>query len=119
MESNRVRNSLNFLLDEKGVEQSLNKEKGQIASPFFENLFRSSSPSKLASCLEGFQSRVTSSMNEDLIKEVTEQEIHNDVFSINSESAPGPDGFTCLFFQKYWSVVKIQVIEEVLDFFKT
>ncbi|KAG7549361.1 Reverse transcriptase domain [Arabidopsis thaliana x Arabidopsis arenosa] len=63
--------------------------------------------------------RVTDTMNQQLTKAVTEQEIYNAVFSINGESAPGPDGFTALFFQKYWSVVKLQIIEEIQGFFNS
>jgi len=73
----------------------------------------------LSPYLVGFQSRVSASMNQRLTKEVTKEEIYNAIFSINGESALGPDGFTALFFQKYWSVVKVQVIEEVLGFFKS
>ncbi|KAG7588745.1 Reverse transcriptase domain [Arabidopsis suecica] len=119
VKSNRVKNSLSFLLDQNGVEHTLNREKGQIASLFFNDLFKSSSPSLLSSMLDGFQSRVSDAMNQQLTKEVTEEEIYKAVFSINSESAPGPDGFTALFFQKYWSVVKFQVIEEIMGFFKS
>lgn len=119
VKANRIGNSLNFLVDENGFEQTLNREKGKIASLYFSELFRSSSPSNVSAALEGFQSRVTTSMNQDLTKDVTEEEIYNAVFSINCESAPGPDGFTALFFQKYWSFVKFQVIAEVLGFFKS
>lgn len=56
-------------------------------------------------------------MNHDLTQEVTEEEIYNAVFAINSESAPGPDGFTALFFQKYWSIVKTHIMKEILGFF--
>ena len=52
-------------------------------------------------------------MNLDLIKDVTEHEIYN------AESAPGPDGFTALCFQKHWSLVKNQVSIDILEFFHT
>jgi len=69
--------------------------------------------------LEGFQTRVTEAMNEDLTQKITEQEIYNAVFSINAESAPGPDGFTAAFFQTHWNLVKNQIMADIMDFFDT
>lgn len=44
VKSKRIRNSLNILVDDNGIEHSLNREKGQLASGFFEKLFQSSNP---------------------------------------------------------------------------
>ena len=115
----RMGNSLSFILDENGKEQTRNSEKGKVASHYFENLFTSSYSSNSNAWLQGFPVKVSSSMNQDLTKEVTEEEIQNVVFAINPESAPGPDGFTAFFFQKYWSVVKSQILQEIFDFFRT
>ncbi|XP_051135512.1 uncharacterized protein LOC127254464 [Andrographis paniculata] len=47
----------------------------------------------------------------------TIDEIRDVVFSMNSDSAAGPDGFSALFFQHYWSVVKNDVHNVVVEFF--
>jgi hypothetical protein len=44
-------------------------------------------------------------------------EIFNALSSIGSIKAPGPDGFTALFYKKYWSIVKDVVLRSVWDFF--
>jgi hypothetical protein len=44
-------------------------------------------------------------------------EIKSAVFSLNNDSAPGPDGFGACFFQTYWDIVKQDVINAVLQFF--
>lgn len=44
-----------------------------------------------------------------LAASVTE-EVQNAVFSIDGEKAPGLDGFPLLFYQKFWSLVKEDVI---------
>ncbi|CAJ2645220.1 unnamed protein product [Trifolium pratense] len=46
-------------------------------------------------------------------------EIHNAVFSLNKDGAPGPDGFGAFFFQTYWNIVKDDVSNAVLEFFST
>ncbi|KAK2352799.1 hypothetical protein QL285_090510 [Trifolium repens] len=47
------------------------------------------------------------------------QEIKAAVFSLNKDSAPGPDGFGAFFFQNYWDIVKLDVFNAVLEFFTT
>lgn len=47
----------------------------------------------------------------------TPDEIFNAVSSLKKESAPGPDGFGANFYQTYWSIVKQDVINAVLEFF--
>ena len=38
-------------------------------------------------------------------------------FSLNRDSAPGPDGFPNNFYQDYWDLVKTDVVILVRDFF--
>jgi hypothetical protein len=47
----------------------------------------------------------------------SEQEIFDSVCSIGATKAPGPDGFTGLFYQKYWSLIKPVVLSCVWNFF--
>ena len=41
------------------------------------------------------------------------------MFSIDDAKAPGPDGFSSLFFKKAWSIVGSDVCEAVEDFFRS
>ena len=38
-------------------------------------------------------------------------------FSINHVKAPGPEGMSALFFQKFWPDIEEQVVKEVQEFF--
>ncbi|XP_027152078.1 uncharacterized protein LOC113752144 [Coffea eugenioides] len=58
-------------------------------------------------------------MNERLTKGVEEEEIHEALFSMNSEKAPGQDGMTPLFFQRFWSTIKCDVIPAIKAFFSS
>ena len=44
----------------------------------------------------------------------SEEEIHSALMEMNGDKAPGPDGFTMVFWQRCWALVK----EEVLELFK-
>jgi len=47
----------------------------------------------------------------------SETEIKEAFFSLNGDGAPGHDGFGGHFFQTYWSIVKVDVINVVMEFF--
>ena len=50
---------------------------------------------------------------------VTHEEIKNALFSIDDSKAPGPDGFSSLFFKRAWNIVGNEVSDAVEYFFKT
>ncbi|KAL0292690.1 UNVERIFIED_CONTAM: Retrovirus-related Pol polyprotein from type-2 retrotransposable element R2DM [Sesamum radiatum] len=52
-----------------------------------------------------------------LILPVTEEEIKEAFFDISEESAPGPDGYTSLFYKAAWPVIGRDVCEAVKEFF--
>ncbi|EOY25449.1 Uncharacterized protein TCM_016755 [Theobroma cacao] len=46
------------------------------------------------------------------------KEIKDVVFNIDKDSVAGPDGFSSLFYQHCWDIIKQDLLEAVLDFFK-
>lgn len=47
------------------------------------------------------------------------KEIHQAVMDLNCDAAAhGPDGFGFDFYQCYWEVIKIDVINAIIQFFK-
>ncbi|XP_021971338.1 uncharacterized protein LOC110866498 [Helianthus annuus] len=54
---------------------------------------------------------------ENMVRQVTEDEVKRAMFSIGENKAPGPDGYTSAFFKKSWDVVGGEVTKAVLDFF--
>ena len=63
-----------------GDRRTRNSEKGKVASHYFDNLFTSTYSESINSCLQGFQVKVSSSMNQDLTKPATEEEVQNVIF---------------------------------------
>ena len=62
---------------------------------------------------------ITDRINSMLTLLPSEDEIFQAIFSLNKDCAPGPDGFGALFFQTYWSIIKLDVTKAVLQFFST
>ncbi|GKC52243.1 RNA-directed DNA polymerase, eukaryota, reverse transcriptase zinc-binding domain protein [Tanacetum coccineum] len=54
---------------------------------------------------------------EEMIKEVSDKEIKVALFDIGDNKAPGPDGFSSVFFKKAWNVVGIDVYDGIKEFF--
>ncbi|CAL9233523.1 unnamed protein product, partial [Arabidopsis halleri] len=113
----RVRNKILSLITDNGIEQFSEGSKGDIAVKYFRKMFTSSHPKAATNVLSGMEPRVTDTMNRELIKPVTSEEIRDAAFAIKGDKAPGPDGMTGQFFQSYWTVVGQQVIDEVKGFF--
>ncbi|GJR59309.1 hypothetical protein Tco_1501471 [Tanacetum coccineum] len=53
----------------------------------------------------------------DMIRDVSEQEIKDAIFSMGNDKSPGPDGFTAAFFKESWDIVANDVILAVREFF--
>jgi hypothetical protein len=58
---------------------------------------------------EGFwaeEEKVTHEENEFLEKEFSKEEVKRALDESYAEGAPGPDGFSFLFYQKFWKTIK-------------
>ncbi|XP_060961018.1 uncharacterized protein LOC133031516 [Cannabis sativa] len=62
---------------------------------------------------------VTEDQNALLLEEVTHVEIKKALFQMHPDKAPGPDGMTPSFYQKFWHLVGDDVVRLVQGFFAT
>ena len=60
--------------------------------------------------------QVTQEDNEMLTSEFTEAEVKSDVFQMEHNKAPGPDGFPAEFYQVFWEVIKDDLLALFADF---
>ena len=56
-------------------------------------------------------------MNKKLTKKVKENEIKAVFFSMDPNKAPGSDGMSPLFFQRFWSIIKQDLVNAIQGFF--
>lgn len=83
----------------------------------YEEVYKSEASFDYEQCLSNNPVIVTSFMNDQLIRTVTEDEIQRAIFSLGALKAPRPDGFNGLFFQKNWASVKKEVCRAIIGFF--
>ncbi|XP_071903090.1 uncharacterized protein [Coffea arabica] len=67
--------------------------------------------------LEGIPVSITEQMNRDLTKDVEEEEIKTAFFSMEPNKAPGSDGMSPLFFQKFWNSINQDLVSAIQGFF--
>ncbi|XP_042983268.1 uncharacterized protein LOC122312670 [Carya illinoinensis] len=78
-----------------------------IFKSYFEKLFFSSEPGfgEINNCLRSVAPSVTSSMNEQLSKVFTREEVEAAVRNMAPYKSPGPDGFEACFYQEHWHLI--------------
>lgn len=62
---------------------------------------------------------VTKDQNALLLREFTEQEIEETIFSMATNKAPGPNEFTVEFFKACWPIIKSDLLILVRNFHRT
>ena len=72
---------------------------------YFEMLFTTSHPSRISEVTDTILTRVTDEMNQRLISTYTREEVEATLKQMHPTKAPGLDGMSAIFFQKYWDVL--------------
>ncbi|GJX41721.1 putative RNA-directed DNA polymerase [Tanacetum coccineum] len=64
-----------------------------------------------------FPKCINSETSMNIVRNITNKEIKTAMFNIGDDRAPGPDGFTSIFFKKSWNIVGNDVCSAVREFF--
>jgi hypothetical protein len=110
-------NLITGLRDDHGVWKNEAGAISNLAVNYFQHLFVSSDPDCIREVVDQIDALVTPAMNDALLKDLSSEEIHSALFQMGPSKAPGPDGMTALFFQKYWHIVGEDVSLAIQDFF--
>ncbi|MCH84849.1 RNA-directed DNA polymerase (Reverse transcriptase), partial [Trifolium medium] len=86
----------------------------------FQNLFSSNIVLQGSNLVEEVIPNLVDDQINNMITSIpSSEEIKNAVFSLNKDSAPGPDGFGGFFYQTYWDIIHKDVCDAVIEFFRT
>ena len=103
--SRRRKNQIVGLFDDQNTWHTNSNDIMTTAVTYFQTLFSSSSPIIDPSILNNIPTVVTDSMNNELNKDFTSDEIHTAFRDINPRKALGVDGFPSSFFRKHWDIL--------------
>ena len=111
------RNRIHALTDESGNLFHSQEDMGQLAVRHFQRLL-TTPPQADEDISRLFPSTIPGAQIPGLEQPVSNEEIKTALFSIPDDKAPGPDGFTSLFFKKSWSIIGADFIRAVSYFFE-
>ncbi|KAA3477129.1 reverse transcriptase [Gossypium australe] len=97
------------VVDENGVRHSAPEDMVKVASDYFVDLFTASEMGLDEHLFSLVEKKVTNCMNESLLKHFTKEDIWNAVKLMPPLKAPGVEGFSAIFFQRYWHIVGPEV----------
>uniref|UniRef100_A0A8I7BB66 Reverse transcriptase domain-containing protein n=1 Tax=Hordeum vulgare subsp. vulgare TaxID=112509 RepID=A0A8I7BB66_HORVV len=81
---------------------------------FFQDLFTTANPHRLAELLHKVEPWVSTAMNTALLAEYTREEVKAALDHIGDLKAPGPDGMPAIVFKRHWHFMGDEIVEEVL-----
>lgn len=75
-------------------------------------------PTNLLNTMNLFTSRISEVKANQMIRQVTAEEIKEAMFNIGDDKAPGPDGYTAAFFKASWNIIGPDVVDAIKEFFE-
>ena len=111
----RKKNTITRLMDENENWCGNIESIATVVVSYFEKLYTTSFPSRISKVTNTIPTRVTNEMNQSLIKEFIREEVVIALQQMHPTKAPGPDGMSAIFFQKYWDIVGNDVTCMVLN----
>ena len=87
-----------------------------IAEEYYKQLFTSSNSLDMKEMIDSVDKVVTENMAQDLIRLYVADEVKTTLFQMHPSKAPGPNGMSPIFFQKFWHIVRHDVTTIVLSF---
>lgn len=103
-----------YRLQANGVEATTVVDMDSLAHDHFVRLI--GTPRPRPHCLELMGLDLLPGQLESLEESFTKEHIWAAIKDLHPDKAPGPDGFTILFFQCCWSIIKVEVIKAIHAF---
>ncbi|XP_028798620.1 uncharacterized protein LOC114754051 [Neltuma alba] len=114
----RIKNKVTKLKSDDGRWLEEENEVNDAFLKFYSSLFSSTGCKNMQVALFFVKNSVMAEDNERLEGRVSLEEIKMAAFQLNGAKAPGPDGYSGMFYQSSWNIVSKEVVEMVFDFFE-
>ncbi|GJS65356.1 hypothetical protein Tco_0679920 [Tanacetum coccineum] len=116
VKSQATRNRIDAVTDNNGV----NVEEEQVSMAFIDHylgfLGQKGNTSNFNS-EDLFCKQLTMDVTTHMVRDISNQEIHNAMFAMGDIKALGPDGYTAAFFKGAWDNIVVDVIKAIKEFF--
>jgi len=109
------KNYITTLQDPSGNAWQDSAEFPSIFCDYFQTIFDSSNPHQNNAMFEVVQNRINTQDYNFLNTPFSAQEVQEAISNLKANSAPGPDGLTALFYQKYWEIIGPDVLNYTLN----
>lgn len=118
VKGSRTRNSVQFLKQEDGTTTFDQAQIVGAFTNFYEDLLGTFEPVRHPDLnIWNLGPKLTASQREDMLGTVSIEEIKATLFGIDSDKAPGPDGFTAAFFKENWVILENDFTDAIMEFF--
>lgn len=113
----KSRNTIQGLITAHGDLATTSTAMEEVILDYFGTLFTTTHPSicDIEIALNDVEPKVTQSMNSALCAPFSAEEVKKALFQLHPDKAPGPDGMTKLFFQKFWNITGQDITNAVLQ----
>lgn len=115
----RAVNKISVIEDGEGKAVYKEEEIMKAIAVFYSQIFTAQMSHSSLLVQEVISHVITCEMNQTLIAPPSPLEIKEALFSIHSDKAPGPDGFSACFYQTFWDVIGEDVSRDIQAFFET
>jgi hypothetical protein len=109
-QSRRKKNTVTSITSSTGQQLDSFDQVKEEAFHHFNNLYQQpieeATNADVIDMLSNIPSIVSEHENNQLVKDITEEEIIKAVWSLDPDKAPGPDGFPIRFYHSFWDIIK-------------
>ncbi|MCH80000.1 hypothetical protein A2U01_0000762, partial [Trifolium medium] len=106
------RKKIEKIMNETNVEVKTQAEISKVALNYFDHLFKTNATNH-EPVLSLIVPKVTQEDNDRLLAPITREELHEALFQMDPDKAPGPDGFNPAFYQHFWDFCSNDIFEAV------
>ena len=111
----RRKNAILGLWNENGIWCESKESVAATAISYFENIYTTTNPTRIAEVVSLIPTKVFGEMNDSLVRNFSAEEVRVALQQMHLTRAPGPNGMSAIFYQKYWNIVGCDVTSMVLN----